>query len=65
MCESTVYVVSGSEKKLVMAEVARIIVDGENVICVDTLGERRTIDHSRISEANLVKHEIILRPTES
>jgi len=65
MCESTVYIVSGSEKKLVMAEVARVLVDGERVTCVDTLGERRTVDHARISEANLVKHEIVLRPVQS
>jgi len=62
MCESAVYLVRGLTKDLVMAEAARITVVGNTITCFDTLGERRTLEGVRITEANLIKHEIILEP---
>lgn len=62
MCESAVYLVKGSEKALVMAEAARVLVSGNDVTCVDIAGERKTLHGVELSEANLVRHEIILRP---
>jgi predicted RNA-binding protein len=51
----------GSERTLVMKEAARVIVDGQNIICIDTFGARETVSGARIHEANLVKHEIMLK----
>jgi predicted RNA-binding protein len=60
MCESAVYLVKGSERTLVMSEAARIVVHDGGVTCVDTLGDRKEVPGARISEANLVRHEILL-----
>jgi predicted RNA-binding protein len=57
-----VYLLKGSEKILVMSEAARIIVDGNSVTCIDALGERHVVAGARLTEANLLKHEIILKP---
>jgi len=62
MCESAVFILKGSEKTMVMPEAARILVSGDSVICIDTLGERKVIENARIAEANLLNHEILLRP---
>lgn len=61
MCESSVYLVEGSEKSLVMAEVARVLADGSTITCVDILGERRSFEGAEIAETDLVRHEVILR----
>jgi predicted RNA-binding protein len=52
----------GSEKTLVMSEAARIIVSGDSVTCIDALGERHVMEDVRLTEANLLSHEIILKP---
>ncbi|MBN1677457.1 MAG: CooT family nickel-binding protein [Candidatus Thermoplasmatota archaeon] len=62
MCESAVYLIKGSEKLLVMPEAARLLVSGSDITCVDTLGDLKTVKDVELAEANLVKHEIILRP---
>lgn len=62
MCESAVYLVKGSEKLLVMDEAARVLVSGNDITCIDTLGDMKTIKDVELAEANLVRHEIILRP---
>lgn len=62
MCESAVYLVKGSERTLVMAEAARLLISEKGVTCVDTLGERKLVPGAELFEANLVKHEILLRP---
>lgn len=62
MCESAVYLLKGSEKILVMPEAARVIVNGNSVTCIDVLGERHVVADVRMTEANLLNHEIILKP---
>lgn len=62
MCESTVYLIKGSDRTLVMEEAVRVHADGAAIVCVDTLGERKVIDRAEIAEASLVRHEILLRP---
>ncbi len=62
MCESAVYLVNGEERSLVMREAAKVLIVPEGVVCVDTLGERRLVEGAVLHEANLVKHEILLRP---
>ncbi len=62
MCESAVYLVKGSEKHLIMQEAARVLVVGNDINCVNTLGDIRTVKDVELAEANLVRHEILLRP---
>lgn len=62
MCESSVYLVKGSERSLVMADVARIVVSDAGITCVSTIGDRTTVQDVELAEANLVKHEIMFRP---
>jgi len=62
VCESSVYLLNGSDKTIVMADVARIIVHNDGVTCIDVLGERKEVSGVRIADANLVKHEIMLKP---
>ena len=62
MCESTVYLMMGSERVVVMSDAARIIVNNDGITCIDTLGERKEVPQVKIVDANLVKHEIILKP---
>ncbi|UCE92340.1 MAG: CooT family nickel-binding protein [Methanobacteriota archaeon] len=62
MCESAVYLVSGDERTLVMQEAAKVMIVPEGVVCLDTLGERKLVEGAVLDEANLVKHEILLKP---
>ena len=62
MCESAVYLVNGDERKLVMQEAAKVMIVPEGVVCVDTLGERKLVEGAVLDVANLVKHEILLKP---
>ena len=62
MCESTVYLMKGSERVVVMSDAARIIVNNDGITCIDILGERKEVPQVKIVDANLVKHEIILKP---
>ena len=60
MCESTVYLEENGERQEVMADVAKITVLEDKVICQDIMGEAREVVNARIKEANLVDHSIIL-----
>lgn len=62
MCESSVFLLKGSERILVVHEAAKVIVTGDGVTCIDALGEKKTIPDATIFEANLVNHEILLKP---
>jgi len=62
MCESAVFIVKGSERIMVMPEAAKVFVTPEGVVCVDTLGDRKTVPGAELAEADLMKHEITLRP---
>jgi len=65
MCESSVYLIKGSKRELVLEDVVRVLVEGDSITCTNTLGETRTLPGTKIAEANLIKHEIILRNIES
>lgn len=62
MCESSVYLLRGDEKTLVMKEAGRLTVHGDGIVCVSVLGERLELADVEIADANLVRHEIVLRP---
>jgi predicted RNA-binding protein len=62
MCESTVYLLEGGIKKVVMAEAARVSINGDDALIVSISGERKTLMGVELSDADLMKHEIVLRP---
>jgi len=62
VCESSVYLVKGNEKTLVMQEAARLQIFEGGVVCVSALGDRLELADVEIADANLIKHEIVLRP---
>jgi len=64
MCESTIYLLKGSDKTVVMAEAARVFGEGSKVTCINAIGERTIVDDAEIVEANLTRHEILLRRRE-
>jgi len=61
VCESAVYLLKGSERILVMEGAARILTAGNDIICVDPLGDRTRIPGARNADANLMGHEIIIK----
>ncbi len=65
MCESTIYLVKGSKRTLVMEEVARVVAEGSAITCINTFGERKVVEGAEIAEANLPRHEIVLRTRKS
>lgn len=62
MCESSVYLSKDGEKTLVMKEAARLQVLERGVVVVSAMGERLELPDVEIVDANLIKHEIVLRP---
>lgn len=61
MCESTVYLMKGSEKSLLKAETSKVFIEDDRVVCVGPFGEKLEVENAELSEINLMKHEIILR----
>jgi predicted RNA-binding protein len=62
MCESAVYLIRGEVKSLVMQEAAKVVMTDEGAVVVDALGERQVLKDVDLLEANLIKHEILLKP---
>lgn len=62
MCESSVFILMSEGRELVMEGAARVIIEGDGVVCINTLGEKKSIENAVIAEVNLMRHEIVLRP---
>jgi len=61
MCESRIYLVEGSARTTVMEEASIVRAEGSAVICINAVGERRTVRDAEIVGADLPRHEITLR----
>lgn len=61
MCESKLYEVSEQEKRLVMEDVIKIVVEDEKILVIDILGNQKEIK-GKLKEVNLGAHEIIVIP---
>ena len=59
MCESTVFVEENGAVKEVMKDVSRIIINGDETVLTDILGQRMVISGIRLKEANLMSHGIV------
>lgn len=62
MCESAVYLIRGEIKTLVMKEAAKVVITDEGAVVVDAVGEREVVKDADLLEANLINHEILLKP---
>ncbi|HIH01785.1 TPA: CooT family nickel-binding protein [Thermoplasmata archaeon] len=62
MCESAVYLIRGEVKTLVMQEAAKVVITDEGAVVVDAVGERKVVKDVDLLEANLINHEILLKP---
>jgi len=59
MCESTVFIEENDTVIEVMRDVARIWVDGEDIVCTSVIGERAVLKGARLKEANFLSHGIV------
>lgn len=60
MCESTVYIEENNKKIEFMADVAKIEVTANGIICYDIIGEKREVKGAKFKLLNLMDHSIIL-----
>jgi len=60
MCESKVIIIEGGKRNIVMDAAATIKVDGDTIICTDITGESVEVKNVKVSEMNLLRHEILL-----
>lgn len=50
---------------MIMREAARVLITDDGVVCVDVLGERKLVEGAELHEANLIRHEILLKRRQS
>jgi predicted RNA-binding protein len=63
MCESSVYLDERTEVREIMKNVSKIIMEGDDAVCVDVLGERMILEGVKLKEANLLSHGIVFTRT--
>jgi|Deesub1362A_J573_1020465.scaffolds.fasta_scaffold00131_62 predicted RNA-binding protein len=61
MCESIVYILEGEEKKKIMEDVSKVRYEGENLVLIGLLGDRKEI-RGKIIEVDADQHEIVIKP---
>jgi predicted RNA-binding protein len=59
MCESTVFLEESGAVKEVMKDVSRIIINGDETVLTDILGQRMVLNGVALKEANLMSHGIV------
>jgi predicted RNA-binding protein len=59
MCESTVFLEENGAVKEVMKDVSRIVINGEETVLTDILGQRQVLNGVKLKEANLMSHGIV------
>lgn len=60
MCESTIFLEKGGETEEIMKDVAKIIIDGDQLTFVGLLGEEKTIT-GELRLVDSVSHKVIVR----
>jgi predicted RNA-binding protein len=61
MCESSVFLMEGGERKKIMNEAVLIRDDGNKIIIIGLMGEKKEIERARIAEVDVDRHEVVLR----
>jgi len=61
MCESSVFLDEGGSVREVMKDVTRIVMEDDDAVCTDILGERLVLENVELKEANLLSHGIVFK----
>ena len=59
MCESTAYVMESGQRRELMRDVAKIIIDGDQATLISILGERKVMENVRLALADLMGHAMV------
>ena len=59
MCQSSIYTIDSGHQELLLEDVARVEIEGAEIIMEPLFGERVSIT-ARIKEIDLMKHRILL-----
>ncbi len=60
MCESSVYLITESSKEKIMDEAILIDDEGDRLVVIGILGERKEILGGKIAKMDMGKHEILI-----
>ncbi|MFQ5975561.1 MAG: CooT family nickel-binding protein [Candidatus Hydrothermarchaeales archaeon] len=60
MCESSVYLVYDKGKEKIMDEALLIEDEGDKLVIVGILGERKEIKEAKIVKLDMNKHEVLI-----
>ena len=61
MCESTVFIEETDGTHEVMKDVTRIVMDGQNAICTNIIGEKTVLTNVTFKEANMLSDGMVFR----
>jgi predicted RNA-binding protein len=59
MCESTVFMEENGAVKEIMRDVSRIVINGDDTVFIDIIGQRKVLTGVTLKEANLMSHGIV------
>lgn len=60
MCESTIILQKGEERKEIMKDVIMVNIENDKVICTDITGNIQELADVRVKEIDSLKHVIVL-----
>lgn len=60
MCESKVFLVKNGGRIKIMDAAIKVRDEGDKVVVVGLLGERKELENARITEINISEHEVLL-----
>ena len=59
MCQSSIYAIDSGQEELLLEEVARVEIEGDEITMEPLFGQRVSLN-ARIKEIDLMKHRILL-----
>ncbi len=59
MCESSVFLETEGRVEEIMKDVTRVVMDGQDAICTDILGQKVVLKKVVFKEANLLSHGLV------
>ena len=52
----------GGEKHKLMEDVAKVVIEGTDISVIALNGDRRIVENAELAVADLMRHEIVLKP---
>lgn len=59
MCESSVFLEAEGRVEEIMKDVTRVVMDDQDAVCTDILGQKVTLKNVVFKEANLLSHGLV------